>query len=634
MTVMPVFAYRAADRRGQTIDGVMEAPDARARRRAPAARRLLPDPVDAAGRAPAGSGLAWPEPGGAASPARDLVALTQQLATLVEAGLPLDRALAIQAELAPNAARCAPSWPTCCAACAAAPRWPTRSASTTRGRSRASTSTWCARARRAACSRPRCAASPSSSRSAQEFREALVSALIYPAAAHRRRRRRGRLPDDLRHPALRRPSSRTWAQTIPLPTQILLTVSAAIQSLLVAARRSGIGRRARLAGMCAGDRRAAGSARDRIAAPAAARRRVIAQDRGGPLHPDRSAPCSRAACRCPGASPWSATCWRNQVLGARGRAPGRRRRSGAGTRPAHGRDARVSRRWPSTWCGSARRPGGSRRCCCRSRPTFEADSRKLVKRADRACSSPASSWSWAWSWASSWSPCCWPSSPSPTCPYEAVSCATPRDQRGFTLIELLVVIIVLGPARGPGRPAAVRPRRPVQDGRGPGADRAVRRRARPVPARHRRYPNAGAGPPGAGAESERSRLERALSQKAVPKDPWGTSTSTAAVRATTATTTSGPTAPTAPRRRRRERRRHVLGKQRRMARGFTLLELIVTLVVVALAAASSRRPIGGHRNLARPRGGRRILGHLPARARAGDHRPAGPRVVVDPGAHR
>ena len=27
---MTVFAYRAADRRGQTIDGVMEAPDARA----------------------------------------------------------------------------------------------------------------------------------------------------------------------------------------------------------------------------------------------------------------------------------------------------------------------------------------------------------------------------------------------------------------------------------------------------------------------------------------------------------------------------------------------------------------------------------------------------------------------------
>ncbi len=27
---MPVFVYKAADRRGQTIDGVMDAPDARA----------------------------------------------------------------------------------------------------------------------------------------------------------------------------------------------------------------------------------------------------------------------------------------------------------------------------------------------------------------------------------------------------------------------------------------------------------------------------------------------------------------------------------------------------------------------------------------------------------------------------
>ena len=27
---MPVFIYRAAERRGQTVDGVMEAPDARA----------------------------------------------------------------------------------------------------------------------------------------------------------------------------------------------------------------------------------------------------------------------------------------------------------------------------------------------------------------------------------------------------------------------------------------------------------------------------------------------------------------------------------------------------------------------------------------------------------------------------
>src|SRR6266705_347644 len=54
---MPVFVYRAADRRGQTIDGVMEAPDARA-----------------------------------------VVERLQR-----ESTLPLDRSLAILEELAPNA---------------------------------------------------------------------------------------------------------------------------------------------------------------------------------------------------------------------------------------------------------------------------------------------------------------------------------------------------------------------------------------------------------------------------------------------------------------------------------------------------------------------------------------------------
>jgi general secretion pathway protein F len=48
-------------------------------------------------------GLAWPDLGGRRVAGRDLASLTQQLATLLEAGLPLDRALAIQAELAPTA---------------------------------------------------------------------------------------------------------------------------------------------------------------------------------------------------------------------------------------------------------------------------------------------------------------------------------------------------------------------------------------------------------------------------------------------------------------------------------------------------------------------------------------------------
>jgi general secretion pathway protein F len=98
-----VFAYRAADRHGQTIDGVMEAPDSRAVVERLQRDAYFPIRIDPhAGRRTIW-GLTWPEAGLRRVAGRDLVALTQQLATLVEAGLPLDRALAIQAELAPTA---------------------------------------------------------------------------------------------------------------------------------------------------------------------------------------------------------------------------------------------------------------------------------------------------------------------------------------------------------------------------------------------------------------------------------------------------------------------------------------------------------------------------------------------------
>jgi general secretion pathway protein F len=98
-----VFAYRAADRRGLTIDGVMEASDARA-----VAERLQRDAYFPIRIAPQGQprrvlGLAWTDLARGRVAGRDLVSFTQQLATLVEAGLPLDRALAILAELAPTA---------------------------------------------------------------------------------------------------------------------------------------------------------------------------------------------------------------------------------------------------------------------------------------------------------------------------------------------------------------------------------------------------------------------------------------------------------------------------------------------------------------------------------------------------
>lgn len=99
---MTVFSYRAADRRGQTIDGVMEAPDARAVVERLQRDAYFPITVDAQDERRRMLGLAWPETGRGRVAGRDLVAFTQQLATLIEAGLPLDRALAIQAELAPT----------------------------------------------------------------------------------------------------------------------------------------------------------------------------------------------------------------------------------------------------------------------------------------------------------------------------------------------------------------------------------------------------------------------------------------------------------------------------------------------------------------------------------------------------
>ena len=95
---MPVFTYRAADARGQTVDGVMEAMDARA-----VVERLQRDdyyPISVA--AQGGRPALW-SGGGRGVRQRDLLAFTQQLATLFEAGLPLDKALAVLEELAPNA---------------------------------------------------------------------------------------------------------------------------------------------------------------------------------------------------------------------------------------------------------------------------------------------------------------------------------------------------------------------------------------------------------------------------------------------------------------------------------------------------------------------------------------------------
>jgi general secretion pathway protein F len=99
---MAVFSYRAADRAGRTVDGVMEAYDSQAVVERLHRENYFPlriDPATAGGAlASLRTALAAPR----RIPARDLLTLTQQLATLLEAGLPLERALTIGAELAPS----------------------------------------------------------------------------------------------------------------------------------------------------------------------------------------------------------------------------------------------------------------------------------------------------------------------------------------------------------------------------------------------------------------------------------------------------------------------------------------------------------------------------------------------------
>ncbi len=95
---MPVFIYRAADRGGKTIDGVMEAPDMRA-----VVDRLHRDSYYPIRVTPQTERASWWQISRGRLRQKDLLAFTQQLATLFEAGLPLDRALAILEELAPDA---------------------------------------------------------------------------------------------------------------------------------------------------------------------------------------------------------------------------------------------------------------------------------------------------------------------------------------------------------------------------------------------------------------------------------------------------------------------------------------------------------------------------------------------------
>ena len=100
---MPTFAYRAADRQGQTIDGVMEAPDARGVVERLQRDAYYPIQIKPQDERRATFGLTLPALGRRRITRVEVLTLFQQLATLIEAGLPLDRALVILEDLAPNA---------------------------------------------------------------------------------------------------------------------------------------------------------------------------------------------------------------------------------------------------------------------------------------------------------------------------------------------------------------------------------------------------------------------------------------------------------------------------------------------------------------------------------------------------
>ena len=221
--------------------------------------------------------------------------------------------------------------------------------------------------------------------------------------------------------------------------------------------------------------------------------------------------------------------------------------------------------------------------------------------------------------------------------HPAMKRSLPGSSAGFTLIELLVVIIVLGLLVG-----LVGPRLFGRVGQSKQA--AAQAQIELIGAaldQYRldvgAYPNTSQGLRLAAAESQCDELERPLSQEVRAEGPVGQS-----LQVPLLSRAARRLRPVVGGRRRRARwrrgkRRHrVMGSGEAIGRrGFTLLELIVTLFVVALVTAIAVPTIGRSTEAVRVRADvatfSAMLRH--ARERAITTR-KGHAVVVDPGAHR
>ena len=99
---MGTFAYKAVSPQGKHFEGRIEAADAAAAAFSIKNMGLIPVSIDEPPTKP--SGLSLPSLRLQRVTRKDILFFTEELATLVRAGLPLDRSLSITRELAPKQA--------------------------------------------------------------------------------------------------------------------------------------------------------------------------------------------------------------------------------------------------------------------------------------------------------------------------------------------------------------------------------------------------------------------------------------------------------------------------------------------------------------------------------------------------